>query len=412
MRMTSTCRILAPIILSTALSAQGALERGEVRANTLTPVTGQTADAIESLNLVVVDDPRGSARATGTMDSIDLTTSANITSTKLQSYSETASLVEFVDSLYVTAEGIDPGTELIVTVAWNVSGNTSFSSSQAITTRAKIVMTAEGIDLDKDDDEFVPKQAWTRDQSNFVTDVTDPFGQVTFEFLIKAETLQEGNIRLRAAAGSVCGGSGSRLTGTYSSSSSSNLKLDFVGATSVKTTDGSELYRWETNARSKLEYGFRDEDAPVIPDLVIDDSPSGPSLVKLSWDSAAAQYYEVQATKGNDLWVTITEVPGTGGDVAIDLLRDSRVEGYRLVPHPGSGSGRAFPEPELRVFKTATKVRVAFLTDARGVYSLELLDSSGNATPVNAAIGDGGVAWFDFTPRAGTRLFQVTGTQL
>lgn len=413
MRMTtSTCRILAPIILSTALASQAALERGEVRANTKTPVTGQTIEADEAINLVVIDSPRGSARASGTMSSVDLNTSANISSEKLQSYSETAALIEFVDSLYVTAEGIEPGTDLIVTVAWNVSGDTSFDSSQAITTRSKIVMTADGIDLDKEDDEFVPKQAWTRDQSNFVPDVTNSFGQVTFEFLIKAETLQEGNIRLRAAAGSVCGGSGSRLTGTYNSSSTSHLNVEFVGATNLKTTDGSELYRWETNARSKLEYGSRDEDAPVIPDLTVGESTGGTSLVRLSWDSSASQYYEVQVSKDDQNWETVTEVPGDGGTVNIDLLRDPKNLSYRLQPHPGSGSGRPFPTPQLMVFKAGDKVRVAFLTDGRGVYSLELLDDSGNTTTVNAALGNGGVAWFDFTPRAGTRLFQVTGTEL
>ncbi len=417
--MRSRTGYLSPFLLavlawlsaaSTHLSA--ALENGEVVVNAEPPATGQTSTAAQSIALIVVDAPIGSAALLGPMTAIDHRASGAINSAAFQSFSLATSLVDFVDNLVVNAEGIATGTQLIVEVGWTVNGAVSISSPPQITTRSRVLLEAAGIDLDPDPEAPPPpKQSWTRDASNFVPEVSDPEGLVTFEFLVRAGTPQPGNIRLRTVAGIQCGGPGSNIFSSYLASASADLTVDFVGATRVKTAEDIELYRWTTAAASALDYGERDDDPPATPVLTVGPSAGGPGFVNLSWDTMIGEYYLVQATTDNSGWGPVTEVRGTANPVSIDLFQEDTVLAYRLIPQFGIGNPDSSPRrPVLRITKEAAAMRVAWQTNHWEQYSLNEISANGIATPLNPLSGDGGVHWFDFTPAAPARIFQVSAT--
>jgi hypothetical protein len=305
---------------------------------------------------------------------------------------------------------------LIVEIAWDVSGNTFIGGSSNISKRSKVQVQADGIDLDPDPNSPPPpKQIWTHDLSSSSPDTFDDFSQVSFEFLVKAGTPDAGNIRLRAVAGMLVGGPGSIFSASYTATALADLTVTFVGATNVKTTTGQTLYRWDTNAHSGLDYGMRDEDPPVIPELIVGDSTGGPDFVNLSWFTAANKYYIVETTTDNTTWTPVTEVLGTGNPVNIDLFKDEAVIAYRLVVNPGNGSPTpTVVAPEMRLFQVAddsSNVRVAWLTNHWEIYQLNEVESDGNLSPLHAVVGDGGVVWFIFTATSPGQLFQIQAIQ-
>ena len=407
------------------LAATG-LENGEVYANSQFSIGGTTSSAIQVLNMAALaPDPFAMpplppsfapARAiiSGPMTPIQLETSASITSAFNQFSSQATSLVEFVDSLVVNAEGIAPGTDLIVEVTWEVSGTAETNGADRITKRSKLLVQAEGVDLDPDPDAPPPpKQTWTRDVSNFQPEVLDEFGTVSFEFLVQAGTAplppEPGNIRLRMVAGVLVGGPGSLFTGGYDSDVAGDLTVTFVGATNVKTTTGQTLYRWDTSAHSELDYGFRDEDPPVIPEVTLSPSDGGPLFIKLSWFSDATKYYIVEATTDNSTWQPVTEVLGTGNQVSIDLIKDQLIVAYRLIVNTGAGSPNpALRKPLMRLMKIGATVRIAWLANHWEIYQLSEVEASGNLRPLHAHLGDGSTVWFDFTPTSPGQIFQIS----
>ncbi len=415
-RITRALRSLGLALPLGSLAATG-LENGELYANAVSQLGGTTNSAVEPINMVLqTSDFSAGASLTGSMTPLNLEASGSISSDLNQFVSQATSLVEFVDNLVVNAEGIAAGTDLIVEIAWDVSGNTLIGGSSNISKRSKVQVQADGIDLDPDPNSPPPpKQIWTHDLSSSSPDTFDDFGQVNFEFLVKAGTPDAGNIRLRAVAGMLVGGPGSIFSASYTATALADLTVTFVGATNVKTTTGQTLYRWDTNAHSGLDYGMRDEDAPVIPELIVDDSTGGPDFVNLSWFTATNKYYIVETTADNTTWTPVTEVLGTGNPVNIDLFKNEAVIAYRLVVNTGNGSPNpTVVAPEMRLFQVAdgsSNVRVAWLTNHWEIYQLNEVESDGNLSPLHAAVGDGGVVWFIFTATSPGQLFQIQAIQ-
>lgn len=397
-----------------SLSATG-LENGELYANGAELLGGATNSAAEPINMVLqTPDFSAGASLSGFMTPIELEASGSIDTNRNQLVSQATSLVEFVDNLVVNAEGIAAGTELIVEVAWTVSGTTFFDGPNNVDQRSKVLVQADGVDLDPDPDApDPPPQIWTHDVSNFETEILSEFGEIRFEFLVQAGTPDPGNIRLRAAAGMLV--FGSVFDGQFTANALANLTVTFVGATNVKTAEGQTLYRWDTNAHSGLDYGMRDEDPPLIPEITVGPSTGGPDLLKLSWFSAADEYYIVETTTDNTTWTPLTEVLGTGSIVDIDIFLDDAVLDYRLVVHAGNGSPNpTVVTPRMRFFLVddgGLKVRVAWLGNHWEIYQLNEVDLDGNLSPLHAAVGDGGALWFDFTPITPGQLFQIQAIQ-
>lgn len=430
--MPSAARPLTPLALALALGLSTAslsgygLENGEVAANAQFRIGGATTDADSILVMsAIAPDPFAvpplpshfaPARALldGSMSSsINHATTASTSSALNQFSSSAQSLVDFVDNLIVEAEGVPAGTELIVEVAWQISGNTELNAPGRVLSRTKLVAEAEGIDRDPDPDAPPPpRQTWTRDFSNYSAPVLDDFGQVTFEFLVQAGTPGPGNIRLRTGTGVLVGDAGSFFTGVYDSDATSELEVSFVGATNVKTKDGQTLFRWQTNAASRLEYGSRDDDPPDPTLLTTGPSSAGVNFDELSWNSKVGRYYIVETTTDGTNWNAFTEVLGTEGDIRIDVIRNPKVTQYRLVELIGNGR----PNPTLqsptlhvlRVIDNGLKVRLAWMSNHWEIYQLNEVLPDGSLSPAFAHLGDGGAVWFDIPPTGSGRVFQVT----
>ena len=399
------------------------LENGEVQANAQFLSGGAAPGSEQELSMEVRSPganqfpplPNAApalARIDATMPSITHLATAGSNSDLGQFNSAAQTLVEYVDNLIVTAEGVPTGTDLIVTVAWDVSGQVSFSAPDRIRTRSRVLLDAVGIDLDPDPDApDPPRQKWARDVSNYDENVADEFGQVTFEFLVQAGTPSPGNIRLRSAAGALVGGPGSNFTGNYSCQARSELTAALVGAIDVRTGAGQTLYRWNTNSHSGLDYGFRDEEPPAAPPLTAEDSPAGSEFTALSWSSRENHHYFVEASINNTNWILLTAVSGTGDIVNINVVREPRVTGYRLREVFGSGpTDHTLLPPTLHVFRKEVdglKVRLAWNTHPREIYQLNEVLPDGSLSPTFAAIGDGTAVWFDFQPSTPGQIFQV-----
>ena len=422
--LTLPPRILAcALAYSTAALATG-LENGEVQANAQFLSGGMTVLADELLEMEVRSPDPGQlpppanaafalANIEATMSTISHRTSAATSSALNQFNSAAQSLVEYVDNLVVNAEGVETGADLIVTVAWNVSGANDFNAPDRILTRSRLLIDTAGLDLDPDPSApDPPRQKWSRDATNYDGEVLDSFGQVSFDFLLQAGTPDPGNIRLRTASGVLVGDAGSIFSGNYDSTADSELTISLVGVINVRTVTGQPLYRWETNAHSGLDYGLRDEDPPSPPALTIEDSPHGPQFTRLSWNSAEDFYYLLETTVDGTSWASLSEVRGSGGLIEIDVISNSRVSEYRLLELFGSGSsGHIVGTPRLRVFprgNNRSHVRVAWNTHQQEVYQLNEILEDGTLSPVFAAVGDGGAAWFDFEPIGASRIFQVS----
>ena len=416
-------RILAFMLVCPAASRATGLENGEVQANAQFLSGGMTSLAEELLemearspDLSQLPPPANAAFALAnieaTMATISHRTSAATSSALNQFNSAAQSLVEYVDNIVINVEGIATGTDLIVTVAWNVSGNTGFSAPDRIFTRSRLLVDAAGLKLEQDPNApDPPRQQWKRDATNYDGEVLDSFGQVSFDFLVQEGTPDPGNIRLRTATGVLVGDAGSIFTGNYDSEANSELTLSLVGAVHVRTVTGQPLYRWETIAHSGLDYGFRDEEPPPPPPLTIGGSPHGNEFTRLSWPSRDGYYYQVETTPDGTNWASLSEIRGTGNLLEIDVIPSSRVTGYRLLEFFGSeSSGHTVGTPLLQVFRKDNdggKVRVAWNTHQQEVYQLNEVLPDGTLSPVFAAVGNGAAVWFDFQPLGKSRVFQV-----
>ena len=400
------------------------LENGEVQANAQFLSGGAATGAEQELSMEVRSPganqfpplPNAApalARINATMPSITHLATAGSNSDLGQFNSAAQTLVEYVDNLIVTAEDVSTGTDLIVTVAWDVSGQVSFNAPDRIRTRSRLLLDAAGIDLDPDPDApDPPRQKWARDFSNYDENVANEFGQVTFEFLVQAGTPHPGNIRFRSAAGTLVGGPGSSFTGNYNCQARSEMTAALVGAIDVRTAAGQTLYRWNTNSQSGLDYGFRDDEPPAAPPLTAGNSPAGSEFTALSWNSRENHYYFVESSIDNTNWVFLTEVTGTGDAVNINVIRDPRVTAYRLREFFGNGStDHTVRPPTLHVFRQEAgglRVRLAWNTHPGEIYQLNEVLPDGSLSPSFATIGDGSAVWFDFQPSAPGQVFQVS----
>ena len=418
-----TCALALP---AGTLLATG-LENGEIQANAQFLSGGLSVGAEQELTMEVRSpDPSqfpplpnaapALARIDAAMPAITHLTTAGSSSVLNQFNSAAQSLVEYVDNLVVNAEGIAVGTDLIVAVAWDVSGRTEFSAPDRIRTRSRALLDAVGIDLDPDPDApDPPRQQWARDFSNYDKNVPGELGQVSLEFLVQAGTPNPGNIRLRTATGVLVGGAGSNFTGNYNCQARSELTVTLVGAIDVKTTAGQTLFRWNTHAHSGLDYGSRDDNPPVAPSLTVGNSPAGDDFTALSWQSNENHHYFVEMTADDTNWTFLTEAGGTGDLIEIDVIGDPRVTGYRLREFFGSESpDHNVRSPHLHVFRkedNGLMVRLAWNTHPQEIYQLNEVLPDGILSPVFAAIGDGSAIWFDFEPTGSGRVFQVTAIQ-
>lgn len=411
----------ASILLVTSALAYGiGLENGEVVANSIQELGGKTTSAAQVLSMSAVAPPQtvppppptfapAVSTIQATMSRIDLSSSGSITGTFNQLGSSGTAQVDFRDNLIVTAEGIDPGTDLIVEITWNVNGAVEFTSTPNIKNRSKILVEADGIQLSPNDP-IPPKQQWTRDRANFVNERFDEFGPVTFRYLLQAGTPDfDGNVVMRSVAGFLCGGPGSIFSGNYGASGSAELSVELVGVTNVQTTDGRTLYRWTTNSQSGLPYGSRDEDPPSDPELSVGPSALGPRFSTLSWQTIATEYYLVQASADGSQWQTVTEVLGTGGGVTIEVLNPAPAITYRLVTERGNGT----PSPGLRLPVVHLlpvqdgAIRVAWQTNHWENYALNEIGFDGSKTLLHFVQGDGGASVFELPIEAPVRLVQV-----
>ena len=418
-----TCALALP---AGTLLATG-LENGEIQANAQFLSGGLAVGAEQELTMEVRSPDPGQfpplpnaapalARIDAAMAAVTHLTTAGSSSVLNQFNSAAQSLVEYVDNLVVSAEGIAVGTDLIVTVAWEVSGRTEFSAPDRIRTRSRALLEATGIDLDPDPNApDPPRQQWARDFSNYNKNISGEFGRVSLDFLVQAGTPNPGNIRLRTATGVLVGGAGSNFTGNYNCQARSELTVTLIGAIDVRTTAGQTLFRWNTNAHSGLDYGSRDDDPPVAPSLTVRNSPAGDDFTALSWQSNENRYYFVEMTADDTHWTFLTEAGGTGGLIEIDVIRDPRVTGYRLRELFGAESpDHNVNSPHLHVFRkegNGLKIRLAWNTHAQEIYQLHEVLSDGILSPVFAAIGNGSAVWFDFEPTGSGRVFQVTAIQ-
>ena len=410
-------------LLSTGILAGSGLENGEVQANGQFLSGGATLGQEETLSLEVDSPESGQlppppnaapalARINGSMLSVSHLATAGSNSELGQFNSAAQTLVEYVDNIVVNAEGIASGTELILTVAWNVSGQSIFNAPNRIRTRSRLLLDAAGIALDPDPDApEPPRQAWSRDVSNYEETTDGEFGQIQFDFLVQAGVPSPGNIRMRSAAGVIVGGSGSTFTGNYNCQARGALTAEVVGATNLRTKSGRTLYRWTTNSQSGIDYGSRDDDPPQGPTLTIGPSEVGEEFSALSWASRENHFYLIEAAATNGLWALVTEVPGTGLPLSIDLLNEGRTTGYRIREIFGSQSrDHVVRAPVLQVLKSHSNglnIRLAWNTHPQEIYQLNEILPDGTESPAFAVSGDGAATWFDFAPETQRRVFQV-----
>ena len=415
--------ILVSYLLFTGILAGSGLENGEVQANGQFLSGGASLGRKEGLSLEV-ESPESDqlpppptaapalARISGSMLSVSHLATAASTSDFGQFNSAAQTLVEYVDNIVVSAEGIAPGTELILTVAWNVSGQSVFSAPDRIRTRSRLLLDAAGIDLDPDPAApEPPRQVWSRDFSNYEKTTEGEFGQVQFDFLVQAGVPSSGNIRMRSAAGVIVGGSGSTFTGSYNCQATGALTAEVIGATDLRTKSGETLYRWTTNSHSGIAYGSRDDNPPQSPTLTIGPSEVGEEFSSLSWDSKENHFYLIESAASNGLWTLVSEVPGTGQPLRINLLNEGRTTEYRIREIFGSQSrDHVVRPPVLHVLRNngdGLSIRLAWNTHPQEIYQLNEILPDGSESPAFAVSGDGAATWFDFAPENLRQVFQV-----
>lgn len=422
-RPDTLCVIISASLISAGILVGSGLENGEVQANAQFLSGGAAVGQEEGLSMEVQSPgpaqfppvPNAApalARLNASMLSVSHLATAGSNSALGQFNSAAQTLVEYVDNIVVSAEGVAPGTELILTVAWDVSGQSVFNAPDRIRTRSRLLLNAAGIDLDPDPDApEPPRQVWSRDFSNYEKTAEGEFGQIRFDFLVREGVPSPGNIRMRSAAGVLVGGSGSNFTGSYNCQATGELTAEVVGAVDLRTKSGETIYRWTTNSHSGINYGFRDDDPPQSPTLTTNPSEIGAEFITLSWESRGNYFYLIESTTGNGIWALATEVTGTGLPVTIDLLTDRRATGYRIREIFGSqSSGHVVRPPVLQILKRDSDgvgIRLAWNTHPQEIYQLNEILSDGSESPAFAVSGDGAATWFDFSPGTQGRVFQV-----
>lgn len=419
----TTVLALCAIMMPAGVLTGSGLENGEVQANAQFLSGGATVGREEQLTMEVqspgssqVPPPSNAAPSLARLDASMLSVSHQVTAgsnSALNQFNSAAqTLVEYVDSVVVNAEGVTTGTELILTVAWDVSGQSVFNAPDRIRTRSRLLLDAKGIDLDPEPDApEPPRQKWSRDVSNYEETIEGEFGEVQFDFLVRAGVPSQGNIRMRSATGVIVGARGSNFTGNYECQATGELTAEVIGAVDLRTKDGQTLYQWTTNSQSGIDYGARDDDPPEAPELTVSPSAAGEGFKALSWSSKENHYYLIESTTGSNVWNRLTEVPGTGQSIRIDLLIDARVTGYRIQEIFGSQStDHAVEAPALHVMRTSgsdLQIRLAWNTHPQEIYQLNEILANGSESPVFAASGNGAAVWFDFQTQGQTRVFQV-----
>jgi len=422
-RPDTLCAIISASLMSAGTLAGSGLENGEVQANAQFLFGGTAIGQEEELSMEVQSPgpaqfpplPNAApalARINASMLSVSHLATSGSNSDLGQFNSAAQTLVEYVDNIVVSAEGVAPGAELILTVAWDVSGQSVFNAPDRIRTRSRLLLDAAGIDLDPDPNApEPPRQIWSRDFSNYEETTEGEFGQIRFDFLVRAGVPSPGNIRMRSAAGVLVGGSGSNFTGSYNCQATGELTAEVVGAVDLRTKSGETIYRWTTNSHSGIDYGSRDDDPPQAPTLTVNPSETGAEFTALSWESRENHFYLVESTTGNGIWALVTEVAGTGLPVRIDLLTDQRASGYRIREIFGSQSSNHVVKPPvlkvLRKDNDGLSIRLAWNTHPQEIYQLNEILPDGSESPAFAVSGDGAATWFDFSPETQGRVFQV-----
>jgi len=330
---------LAAVTILTAGPAAAALDNGEAAVSNQPTLTGTTALATDVINLPnsFVDEDSGSSASAsvfGPMADIELDTAANIR--PFVSSLQAVAQVDFVDSLFVEAAGVDSGTGLIVEVAWQVDGSTGVSGGSLIRSQGRLQL------------DNLNGTQWRRATRNFAAPVEDPLGTVVFPYPVMAGQIEMNNIRLRAVAEAFCGLPGSVHFAPWNESASAGMTVQFLGAVNVTTADGTELLQWTTSSESGLVYGFRDDlPPPSKPRVRINPSTGGGWFTSLSWPSVSGEFYTVLASGDLLHWREETEVLGTGNVIHIDLFRGGPARFFKLAARVGPGHPADQPEPAL-----------------------------------------------------------------
>ena len=135
-RPDSFCATVVASVLFTGILTGSGLENGEVQANGQFLSGGAALGQEGALSLEVASPESGQlppppnaapalARINGSMLSVSHLASAGSNSELGQFNSAAQTLVEYVDNIVVSAAGIAPGTQLSLTVARDVSGQSS-----------------------------------------------------------------------------------------------------------------------------------------------------------------------------------------------------------------------------------------------------------------------------------------------
>ena len=155
----TTVLALCAIMMPAGVLTGSGLENGEVQANAQFLSGGATVGREEQLSMEVqspgssqVPPPSNAAPSLARLDASMLSVSHQVTAgsnSALNQFNSAAqTLVEYVDSVVVNAEGVTAGTELILTVAWDVSGQSVFNAPDRIRTRSRLLLDLFPLRLD------------------------------------------------------------------------------------------------------------------------------------------------------------------------------------------------------------------------------------------------------------------------
>ena len=107
----------------------------------------------------------------------------------------------------------------------------------------------------------------------------------------------------------------------------------------------------------------------------------------------------------------MSEVPGTGQPLRINLLNEGRTTEYRIREIFGSQSrDHVVRPPALHVLRNngdGLSIRLAWNTHPQEIYQLNEILPDGSESPAFAVSGDGAATWFDFAPENLRQVFQV-----
>lgn len=301
--------------------AQAGLAFSRVKTLTQDSTAPDTTMWDDFVNLFVGNVQSDFAALSGDMTNLSLHTFAQIADISNDRAANTQSEVSFVDAITLNAPGIPTGTDLLVQIAWKVTGSDSVTSTNAsIQVGSSLLLDGPG------------SQKWQRFRQEPGPDSVDPFGQVVFEYPIKAGTPEPGNVNMTATAACTAGFVLPIFPVTYNAEADADIDIEFCGIVDVKTTGGTDIGLWTVAAESLLDYGEGTQ-APTLssPALTIGPSPNGPDFVRLSWQGSLFETYTIEGSDGVAAWSNDATAPGEDGVINIDLMPASEPRIYRLA---------------------------------------------------------------------------------